>query len=181
MAQKSTSPTALLFLLVVGIAAAVIYSQWMGPSQGGVPLPAPLAKSNVAGWVNTPVPLTADALKGRWVVVDAWATWCGPCMASMPELAAFRSRWPGDEVVVIGIAEDSSKSLVEETIKSVPGFTWPTAYGGGNAQMALGVRGLPTLILFDPAGKEVARVEGMSREEGGSIGQLEKIIADSGQ
>ncbi|WP_442482439.1 TlpA family protein disulfide reductase [Aeoliella sp. SH292] len=178
MAQKST-PGMALFVLVLVFASAVLIGQWRGRPQ--LPLPAPLPKANVGGWLNTSEPLTADALKGKWVVVDAWATWCGPCMASMPELAEFRSRWPGDEVIVIGIAEDAVKSLVQESIDTVPGFDWPVAYGGGNAQMALGVRGLPTLILFDPAGKEVARVEGMSREEGGSIGQLEKIIADSGQ
>lgn len=179
MAQKSTTPGVALFVLVLVFASAVLIGQWRGRPQ--MPLPSPLPKANVGGWLNTSEPLTAEALKGKWVVVDAWATWCGPCMASMPELAEFRSRWPGDEVIVIGIAEDAVKSLVQESIDTVPGFDWPVAYGGGNAQMALGVRGLPTLILYDPAGKEVGRVEGMSREEGGSIGQLEKIIADSGQ
>lgn len=177
MARKTTPETTLLLLVLV-FAAAVFAGQWM--NRGRVSLPAPLPASNVTGWLNTPEPLTADELKGKWVVVDAWATWCGPCMASMPELVEFRKRWPGDKVMVIGIAEDSVKSLVQEAIDGVPGFDWPVAYGGSNAQIALGIRGVPTLILYDPAGNEVARVEGMASEGETSIGQLEKVIVDSG-
>ena len=144
-----------LFALVAG--AMIIGMPRLPDSDYTVPLPAPLPTANVEGWTNTPGPLTADDLKGHWVVVDCWATWCGPCRVLLPEMAEFRERWP--EVMVIGITPETSEDLetIEDTIDSVEGFTWPVAYGGEAYFEKYGIQMIPALMLYSPEGKLVVK------------------------
>lgn len=164
--SKPTSVPGSLFVVAIVVVAAVAFAL-QRRHQPAKPLPAPLAQVKIAGWTNTQQPPTAEDLAGKWVVVDCWATWCGPCIMSMPELAEFRRQWPEDEVVVIGLADDDAAALpqIQRVIESVPGFNWPVAYGGGYAMQQLGISGIPTLILYSPDGEEVVRGHDIERIE----------------
>ncbi len=169
MPDKKSSPMWTLLLLLLVFAGVVMVSQVR--STPSVRLPAPLPDANVVGWLNTDKPLTADDLAGKWVVVDLWATWCGPCIASMPDLAAFHERWEGKNVVVIGITSDTAAELrqIRNVIDDVPGFDWPVAYGGGEVFDELGVQMIPTLVAYDPTGKLAWK--------GHHLGGLDELIA----
>src|SRR5687768_4705491 len=52
-----------------------------------------------------------DDYKGRWVVVNFWATWCVPCIQEIPEIAAFHREQP--RVVVIGVAVDAQDNVAK--------------------------------------------------------------------
>ncbi len=95
-------------------------------------------------------------LKGKWVVVNFWATWCAPCIKEIPEIAAFEKEQAPSKAVVIGIALDvEGEAKTIEFAKKV-GHAYPLVLGDDKVEKQFGkVKGLPTTLVFDPSGKRV--------------------------
>ena len=93
--------------------------------------------------------------KGRWVVVNFWATWCTPCIAEIPEIAEFARAHPKD-VVVLGVALDvEDEAKVRQFAKKI-GHGYPLVLGDDKVEGQLGkVKGLPTTVIYDPGGKRI--------------------------
>lgn len=92
--------------------------------------------------------------KGRWVVVNFWATWCVPCIQEIPEIAAFARARP--DVVVLGVAMDAEDAAKVKRFAVKTGHTYPLVLADAGVEKQLGEpRALPVTRIYDPAGKVV--------------------------
>lgn len=124
------------------------------------PRPAPaLSFSNLQGKT-----LTLSDFKGKPVIVNLWATWCGPCQREMPSLDELQSQL-GDKIAVVAISEDLAGAKVVEPFLAKLDFKSLKTYldPKNNAGQAFDVRGLPTSLVIDKQGKVVGVVEGEAK------------------
>jgi thiol-disulfide isomerase/thioredoxin len=92
--------------------------------------------------------------KGRWVVLNFWATWCVPCIQEIPEIAAFRREH--EAIVVIGVALDAEDAARTKQFAVKVGHDYPLVLANDAVEKQLGsVKALPTTRVFDPTGKMV--------------------------
>ncbi len=93
--------------------------------------------------------------KGKAVLIDFWATWCGPCLRAMPDLIETYSEYHDQGFEIIGISLDKNQSLLEKYMQD-KGITWQQYYDGlgWSNKMAkrFGVRGIPHIVLIDKNG-----------------------------
>lgn len=114
-----------------------------------------------------------DDLRGRWVLVNFFATWCVPCREEHPHLVAFdeRHRRIGDAAVV-GVVYDDSADAVRD-FRAREGGEWPMLLDpDGRIGLDFGVAGVPESFLIDPSGVVVAKVIGGIRDD-----ELEALLA----
>jgi thiol-disulfide isomerase/thioredoxin len=97
--------------------------------------------------------LTSDALRGKVVLVNFWATWCAPCRAEMPLLERMYERHRAAGLVIVGLSVDRGSARSVRAFLRDRGVTYPVAVVGPDADRAFGgVRGYPTSFLIDRAG-----------------------------
>jgi len=94
--------------------------------------------------------------KGKYVYLDFWATWCGPCRQEMPSYIKLQSDYKGKDIVFISISIDENKESWEKVVKEskADGLSLITT-GGIDSNVAKGyqISGIPTFVLIDKAGK----------------------------
>lgn len=97
--------------------------------------------------------IVLDALRGRVVVLDFWASWCPPCRASIPALEEFSRAHP--DVVVLGVnVESERRAPFVRAAHAELGATYPTVHDeDGTLQAAYRITGLPTLLVIDAEGR----------------------------
>jgi thiol-disulfide isomerase/thioredoxin len=99
-------------------------------------------------------------LRGKVVLVDFWATWCGPCLREIPNIKKMYAKYHAKGFDVIGISVDDNKGKLEEFLKDEK-LPWPCIYDHGTPEgarlsEAYGVLSIPQAILIDQDGKVVA-------------------------
>jgi len=132
---------ALLAFIVQGTAVAATSENWVLKDSNGKTL-------NIIDF------------RGKWVLVNFWATWCPPCLAEIPDLIKLRHDHQ-KEIVVIGIAVGTrnSKDVIDYVQKK--GIPYPIVLGNEDITAEFGgLVGIPTSFLYSPSGKFIGIHEG---------------------
>lgn len=122
--------------------------------------------------VYTPVGATRETslkdLRGKVVLIDFWATWCGPCKKEMPNLKKIYEKYARDGFEIIGISLDDNEKLVDGFIKDHT-LAWPQVCGKVSVDFAdkWGIDAIPAMFVIDRKGK-VRSVN--------AVGKLEELI-----
>lgn len=172
----------LLYICIAAIAAALLYALFHYASNTGALKAEGKLKSYAQGHMaalqfldNPPAQPTqtfTDAagnqrtladFKGKLVLVNLWATWCTPCKAEMPTLAALAADTDPSQLVIAAISVDNA-GRTEEAKAFIDSFNQKNFAFYQDATSAIvfaaAAEGMPTSILYDRDGKEIARLAG---------------------
>jgi len=104
-------------------------------------------------------------LRGKVVLLDFWATWCGPCRIAMPILQRLHERYKGKAVAIYGV------NCFERDVRADPagfmraaGFSYPLLLGGDRVAKSYRVQGIPTFYLIGPDGRIMMAASGLSAD-----------------
>lgn len=99
----------------------------------------------------TGAPASLASLKGRVVVLDFWASWCGPCRMLAPKLSTLKNRFGAQGLSVVGITSDDAEHAA--LFAERHGMTYPSLSDpGSDTNKSYGIVGLPTVVVIDKKG-----------------------------
>jgi peroxiredoxin len=128
-------------------------------------------------WVGKPAPdlslpdingraVSLSSFKGKFLLVDFWASWCGPCRAENPNVVKAYNEFKGKNFTILGVSLDKEKNAWQEAIRA-DGLAWTHVsdlkYWNSKAVETFKFNGIPFNLLIDPQGKVIA--EGLRGDE----------------
>jgi len=106
-------------------------------------------------------PLSIDSLRGKFVVLNVWATWCGPCRRELPAFERLSQRFDSQQFVVIGLTVDTDRHVAREFLRE-QGVSYANYIDvdGHISEEILGIRVYPDTFLISPNGTLLRSVSG---------------------
>lgn len=159
---RKTRWIALVVFVVMAILVVVLATR---PAANSNPTSNPLVGSaapNIQGTALDGRQVDLSSLKGRWVVVNFFATWCVPCRNEHPQLKQFAAEHQGpNSPTIVAVAYDQNDLNSARSFFAQNGGTWPVVPdNGGHTAVAYGVRGLPESFVINPAGQITSQITG---------------------
>jgi thiol-disulfide isomerase/thioredoxin len=176
--------------LAIGFIALLLSGKT--PSYGQVKLNT----GHMAAFVFKPQPVPLSGLKfvnakgeertladwqGKTVLLNLWATWCGPCRKEMPDLDKLQAELGSDRFEVVALSVDRTGLAGARKFLDAIGTTSLALYADPTAKMAaeLKVIGLPATLLIDPQGREIGRLLGPAEWASDEAKALIRSVTDT--
>jgi thiol-disulfide isomerase/thioredoxin len=138
-----------------------------------------------------------EDLTGSIVVIDFWATWCGPCIASFPKVRELQKHFEGHPVVILGITSPQGAHFGQEGRQQVesndeefalmPGFmewkemTWPVVFTEENVfNPDYGVQGIPHVTILDTEGRVRHNALHPGNDLPGKVDKINELLEEAG-
>lgn len=113
-----------------------------------LPRPAPsFSLKNLAGETTK-----LSELKGKVVLVDYWATWCAPCVATMPEMQKLHDKYAARGLTILGVSIDEEGEKKVRPFLAKRKFTYPILLDDQNTWKTYNIKAIPALFLVDKEG-----------------------------
>ena len=116
--------------------------------------------------------VTLDSLKGKVVLLDFWATWCGPCKQIMPSIQAISEEFKDKNVAVFGVNTWEKKDGAAKAYMESKKYTYGCLLAGEELAKTYGITGIPTLILINKDGT-------IAFAEMGASGDTKKMLQEA--
>ena len=110
----------------------------------------------------------ADFSKGNVVLINFWATWCGPCKRELPDLVALRDEYKNKNIKILGISVDRDGDVLNlvHTFAVKANLAYPIVIDNGDLEQAFGgIRGIPTSFFVNRKGEIVKKMIGLQTKE----------------
>ena len=117
-----------------------------------------------------------DKLKGKVVLIDFWATWCGPCVAELPNIKKTYAKFHEKGFEIVGISLDQSRDKLAKFVEKEK-MDWPQHFDGqgwkNEFAVKYGIQGIPAMWLVDKKGNLVDM-----KARNGLDGKIEKLLGE---
>lgn len=142
------------FLQGAAVVAAALALMWLLLSThreqpGGRAAGTPMPPIKATGWLNGPAPEPGE-LQDKVLVIDAWASWCGPCRDQAPEMVHLHEKFRDQGVEFIGLTNQTADELdAMKEFLTATGITWRNGYGAEETLQALEAEYIPMVWVVD--------------------------------
>ncbi|MCB1701724.1 MAG: TlpA family protein disulfide reductase [Halioglobus sp.] len=150
-------------LLLLSLLALPVAAGSVQPGQSAPPLSLPLLSA------GSPAELSLASLQGKVVYLDFWASWCGPCRLSFPQLEQLRQELGPRGFEVLAVNVDEFEAHAMRFLAEVP-VSYPVVYdGAATAPATYGILGMPTGYLIDRSGTVRLVHQGYRKSDGEAL------------
>lgn len=151
MPQDTSSRSSFFKGLLVIVCAVGIFLLLFRSHQppAGRAIGTPLPPIQAVGWLNGAAPTSAE-LANKVLVIDVWASWCGPCRQQAPEMVLLHEKYHSQGVEFIGLSPQSAEDIDDmQAFLKHTGISWKNGYGAEETLRALGADYLPMIWVVN--------------------------------
>ena len=177
--KKQIPNGAFIFIIFVALAGALwslgkATPSSSSPAASAGRLPAPVPAPVIEGTTTKGDTFRLSDYKGKVVMLNCWATWCGPCRMEIPDLVALQKKYEGRGFTIVGLSDDDDLEK-PKAFAAQNDMTYPILLMSPDVHRAFNIEAIPTTLLVDKEGRVVWSRVGLITQDDVSS-EIEKLL-----